>query len=217
MEDWIAKLFEIPALTKWGHFQRVADRNLGLGWIYYGLARVIRPKRVVVIGSYRGFVPMVLGKALVDNQDGGEIVFIDPSLIDDFWKNSESVRDHFASFGLTNVRHFLMTTQEFAQSEAYRSLSELGIVFVDGYHSEEQARFDYGTFEGLLVPEGVILLHDTAHNDSTRIYGLGREYERRVKDFVDALKRKPELQVFDLPFDQGVTLVRKLPLSVPGV
>jgi hypothetical protein len=34
-----------------------------------------------------------------------------------------------------------------------------------------------------------------------------------VKMFVDKLKQDERLQVFDLPFDQGVTLVRKLPVE----
>jgi hypothetical protein len=57
----------------------------------------------------------------------------------------------------------------------------------------------------------MILLHDTANCDISRVYGAERAYERRVKVFVDELKRDPRLQVFDLPFDQGVTLVRKIP------
>jgi predicted O-methyltransferase YrrM len=208
MEDWIASLFAVPALTRWGHDQRVADRNLGLGWVYYALARVVRPKTAVVIGSYRGFVPLVLGKALQDNGEG-EVVFIDPSLVDDFWKDAGAVKAHFVGFGVGNVRHFLMTTQEFAASDSYRQLGEIGLVFIDGYHSAEQARFDYKSFIHLLAPDGVILLHDTARISSTSIYGPDKVYERRVKVFTDALKLDPELQVFDLPFDEGVTLVRK--------
>ena len=210
MKDWIAKLFDCRDLTRMGHLQRIEDANLGLGWIYYGLARVIRPKTVVVIGSYRGFVPLVLGKALADNQDGGRVVFIDPSFVDDFWKNPQAVREHFARFEVTNVEHFLMTTQQFVRSEAHRSLDRLGMVFVDGYHSEEQARFDYEAFEGLLDADGIILLHDSLRCDISRFYGAERPYERRVKCFVDELKQDMRLQVFDLPFDQGVTLVRKL-------
>ena len=37
MKGWITTLFELPALTQQGHFQSVADANLGLGWIYYAL------------------------------------------------------------------------------------------------------------------------------------------------------------------------------------
>jgi predicted O-methyltransferase YrrM len=210
MKEWAAKLFDVAELTRMGHFQRVEDANLGLGWIYYGLARVIRSRTIVVIGSYRGFAPLVFAKALADNLEGGRVVFIDPSFVDDFWKNSQSVREYFARFGITNIEHFLMTSQEFAQSEAYRSLDKIGIVFVDGYHSQEQARFDYEAFEPLLDSNGLMLFHDSARCDISRIYGPERTYERRVKCFVDELKQNLSLQVFDLLFDQGVTVVRKV-------
>src|SRR5882724_5869617 len=113
LKAWIEKLFDMGDLTRMGHLQSVADANLGLGWIYYGLARVIRPKTAVVVGSYRGFVPLVLGKALTDNLDGGRVVFIDPSLVDDFWKDARKVREHFERFEVTNIEHHLMTTEEF--------------------------------------------------------------------------------------------------------
>jgi predicted O-methyltransferase YrrM len=210
MKDWLEKLFDFRDLTRMGHLQRVGDLNLGLGWIYYALARVIRPKKVVVIGSYRGFVPLVLGRALADNLDGGRVIFIDPSFVDDFWKNAEAVREHFARFEVTNVQHFLMTTQQFARSETYRDLDRLGMVFVDGYHSKEQARFDYETFEGLLGHDGVALFHDTAISKTSRMYGRERAYQYSVKSFIEELKQDTRLQLFDLPFGHGVTLVRKV-------
>src|SRR5262249_28322777 len=180
VEEWIEHLFALPAMTGWGHFQRVADNNLGLGWIYYALARVLRPTTAVVIGSYRGFVPLVLGKALQDN-GSGELIFVDPSLVDDFWKDAAAVRSHFAGFGVNNIRHVLATTQQFVLSDDYARLRDLGLVFVDGYHSEEQARFDYEAFIDRLAPNGMVLLHDTARNSPSRLYGADRVYERRRK------------------------------------
>jgi predicted O-methyltransferase YrrM len=210
MKDWIAALFQQRELTRMGHCQRIEDLNLGLGWLYYGLARVIRPASVVVIGSYRGFVPLVLGKALADNKEQGQVYFIDPSLVDDFWKDAHKVRDYFAGLGVANVRHFLMTTQQFVQTEVYRSLEGVGIVFIDGYHSLEQVSFDWESFQGRLAPEGVVLFHDSTSSKTSKIYGPGREYVYQVKDFLDTLKKDPVLQVFDLPFGQGVTLVRRV-------
>jgi predicted O-methyltransferase YrrM len=210
MNDWIAKLFEQRDLTRMGHGQRVADLNLGLGWLYYGLARVLRPAAVVVIGSFRGFVPLVFGKALADNGENGLVHFIDPSLVDDFWREPQGVRDYFARYGVTNVRHYLMTTQQFVASESYHALERVGIVFVDGYHSEEQARFDYEAFRELLALDGIVLFHDSVRCDTSRIYGPGRDYECRVKHFINSLKLNPRLQVFDLPFFEGVTLVRRV-------
>lgn len=210
MREWIAELFEYPDLTKMGHGQRVEDLNLGLGWLYYSLARIVRPTKVVVIGSYRGFVPLIFGRALADNMEGGQVFFVDPSLVDDFWKDPQAVRNHFTTFGVKNVRHFLMTTQEFVESEVYSTLDEVGIVFIDGYHSEQQARFDYEAFEGLLAPDGVILFHDSVRLRKARIYGQDCVYEHRVKQFIEELRDDSSLQVFDLPFGSGVSLVHKV-------
>ena len=210
MRDWIASLFANPALTRMGHGQRTDDLNLGLGWIYYGLARAMRPSTAVVIGSYRGFVPMVIAKALSDNLEGGEVVFIDPSFVDDFWKDPASVQDHFNSFQLTNIRHFLATTQEFRASPAYGELGPVGLLFVDGHHSVEQAKFDFEAFEPLLDAGAIALFHDTRHYRVSRMHGPERTYRHDVKDYVDSLKLRPDLQVFDVPFADGVSLVRKL-------
>jgi predicted O-methyltransferase YrrM len=209
MKEWINALFETKDLVRMGHHQRVEDANLGLGWLYYALARILRPSRIVVIGSFRGFVPLVFSKALADNGEEGRVWFIDPSFVDDFWKDPSKVRKFFADFGADNVEHFLMTTQQFVASEKYRSLAEVGIIFVDGYHSEEQARFDYEAFRDLLSAEGVVLFHDSVRVRTSRMYGPDRLYEHRVKCFVDTLKKDCSLQVFDLPFGDGVTLVRR--------
>ena len=210
MKDWIAELFRDPDLTRMGHAQRVEDLNLGLGWLYYGLARVLRPAVVVVIGSYRGFVPLVLGKALADNGEGGQVCFIDPSLVDDFWKDAAAVRAHFERLGVANIEHYLMTTQQFVESAVYRELGPPGIVFIDGYHTEEQVRFDYESFRDRLSSDGVTLFHDSRYVKRSRMYGPDRVYIRTVRNFIDKLKQDPALQVFDLPVGDGLTLVRRV-------
>ena len=209
LTQWIGRLFAHPDLTRMGHAQRVADRNLGLGWLYYALARTIRPATAVVIGSYRGYVPLVLGRALADNSEGGEVVFIDPSLVDNFWKDAAGVQDYFSGFGVTNISHHLLTTQEFVLTAAYRELGPVGLVFVDGFHSAEQARFDFEAFADRLTPGGMILLHDSVWRMSTGMYGSERNYVHGVVDFVAELKRQPQWQVLDVPFGDGVTVVRR--------
>lgn len=209
MTEWIARLFRYRGLTRMGHCQRVEDANLGLGWIYYGLARVLRPAKVVVIGSHRGFVPLVLGKALADNTEGGEVLFLDPSLVDDFWADSRNVSTWFGEFGITNIRHVRATTQQFVETEAYRNLGQVGLVFVDGYHTEEQARFDYQAFCDRLTPDGMFLFHDSVRSRVSKMYGPDQVYEHSVFRFLAELKRDPGLQVFDLPLGDGLTLVRR--------
>ncbi len=213
MNDWLAKLLDNPDLCRMGHAQRVADLNLGLGWLYYGLARVYRPTTVVVIGSFRGFVPLVFAKALADNVEKGVVHFIDPSLVDDFWKDPQAVQAYFAEKGANNIRHHLATTQEFVAGDAYRQLERVDILFVDGYHSADQARFDYEAFQGKLADDGIVLFHDSISTKMSKIYGPDRVYEHDVYRFIDVLKKDATLQVFDLPFAQGVTLVRRCGIS----
>lgn len=207
--DWVSALLAKPDLRTMGHAQRLEDDNLGLGWLYYALARVIRPMRAVCIGSWRGFVPIVLGQALRDNGDGGRITFIDPSLVDDFWADARHTREWFASFGLDNVEHHRATTQEFVGSDAYRALGGIGLLFVDGYHTAEQARFDHEAFAERLSDDAFVFFHDSVRPRSSKLYGEDRRYTHDVYRYMDELKCRPELQVMDFPMDSGVTLVRR--------
>lgn len=207
---WISQLYADPKLTVMGQAQRVEDLNLGLGWIYYGLTRLVRPQRVVVIGSYRGFAPLVFSRALADNQDGGRVTFIDPSLVDDFWRDPDRVQAYFAGYGNANVDHFRMTTQEFASDPAYKELGEIGILLVDGYHSEEQARFDHETFLPNLGEHGYALFHDSVRPKSSGIYGRDKRYTHDVFLYMDALRRDPKWEVLALPHGDGLCMVRSV-------
>ena len=211
LSDWIARLFQERGLRGQGHAQRIDDLNLGLGWIYYGLTRLLRPRSVVVIGSLRGFAPLVFARAISENLEEGTVTFIDPSFVDEFWKDERRVREHFASFGVANIRHYLLTTQQFVETNEYRELSAVELLFVDGYHTAEQARYDHLAFAGKLSPEAIVLFHDSTTLVTSGIYGEDHRYLHTVKRYMDELKLDPALQVFDLPFDSGLTLVRRTP------
>lgn len=209
MKKWLRRLFRSGEMCRMGHDQRPEDLNLGLGWVYYALARAVRPTCVVVIGSWRGFVPLVMARALKENLEKGKVVFIDPSLVDDFWSDPKAVKAHFRRFGSRNVRHFRMTTQEFVQTTAFRKLRDVGLLFVDGYHTMEQARFDHEAFRPLMSADGVVLFHDSAGPLESRIYGADKLYTHSVHRYMDVLKHDRRFQVFDLPQARGVTLVRE--------
>jgi hypothetical protein len=217
MEPYIRNLFADPEMLRMGHAQRLPDLNLGLGWLYYALGRVIRPARAVVVGSYRGFVPSVIARALLDNTEGGEVWFIDPSLADEFWRAPANVTDTFRRLGTPNVRHHLNTTQEFVATEAYAGLSEVGLVMIDGYHSAEQARFDYLAFVDKLSAGAVVLFHDSIERRSSSFYGEDSKYEHTVCLLMERLKKTPGLEVLTLPFASGLTLVRGRPESLQWI
>jgi predicted O-methyltransferase YrrM len=207
---WIARLYANPELLRMGHNQRGEDLNLGLGWLYYAVARLVRPRQAVVIGSWRGFVPLIIAKACHDNVEPCEVHFIDPSLADNFWKDAKATEAHFRSFGLDNVRHHLHTTQEFVTTPAYQDLNEVGLVFIDGYHTAQQARFDYEAFAERLAPRGLVLFHDSMILRPSPIYGKDNLYDVDVKLYMDELRQDPGLQLLDLPFGTGLTVLRKV-------
>jgi predicted O-methyltransferase YrrM len=206
-QEWVRALLEHPVLCAMGHAQRPDDQNLGLGWLYYALARLVRPARAVCIGSWRGFVPIVLGQALRDNAEGGRVTFIDPSLVDEFWIDPERTRDWFESFGLDNVEHHCVTTQEFVVADAYRRVGRVGLLFIDGFHSAEQARFDHEAFSSLLTDDAVVLFHDSIRHRSSGIYGEDKRYDHSVYRYIDELRHRAHLQVMDFPFGSGISLV----------
>lgn len=209
LDPFLQSLLGNADMLRMGHAQEAASANLGFGWLYYALARIVRPRRAVVIGSFRGFVPLVIARALLDQRQDGRVQFIDPSLVDSFWRTPSAVQAHFASFGIDNIDHACMTTQEFVATPQYRDLGATELVFVDGYHTAEQARFDFEAFAPRVSACGVILLHDSIREKTSTIYGADRPYRHTVVHFVDELKRDAQWQVFDLPFASGLTLVRR--------
>jgi predicted O-methyltransferase YrrM len=216
-DEFIRTLFADPDMLRMGHLQRREDLNLGLGWIYYALGRVIRPSRAVVIGSLRGFAPTVIAKSMQDNVEGGEVVFIDPSYVDDFWSDPAKVEAHFDRSGAPNVRHHRCTTQEFTATAAHAELSGIGLVLVDGLHTAEQARFDYLAFVDKLAPDAVVMFHDSVRRKVSPIYGQDNLYTHTVCLFIERLKTTPGLEAFTLPFADGVTLVRGEPETLDQI
>ena len=134
--------------------------------------------------------------------------------VDDHWRDPARVTAWFAGFGLDNVRHRLSTTQDFAGSPEHAALGGIDLLFVDGYHTAEQARFDYEAFRDRLSPRAVVLFHDSLRDGESPVYGDDRKYAVTVRALMDEYRRDPALQVLDLPFGSGLTLLRRPP---PGV
>ena len=69
-----------------GQFEQSRDiaidqADLGFGFIYYALARVLKPEQVVVVGSYRGFSVVCTALGLIHNRKG-RLHFIDAAVVD---------------------------------------------------------------------------------------------------------------------------------------
>ena len=192
-----------------GHGQNAENKDLGLGWLYYALARIHTPTTAICIGSWRGFVPILLGRAIKDNNNGGRVIFIDPSLADDHWQDPDRTQEWFSKFELSNIEHHRMTTQEFVLTDHFRELSAIDLLFIDGMHTAEQARFDYESFDGKMNDQSIALFHDSFKKRYSRIYDQDNPYLHTVTDYINELDSRNDLQVMDFPLASSVTLVRK--------
>jgi predicted O-methyltransferase YrrM len=203
----IESMAKQPDLWEMGHDQKPETQDLGLGWLYYGLARSLRPSRVVVIGSWRGFVPMLLAQALQDQGKGGELLFIDPSFVDDQWTGD--VEAYFASYGLHCIRHFRETSQQFLAADRLPPAS-IDMLFIDGYHSAEQCRLEFEGFAPLLSSRAMTLFHDSTSRMKTSIYGKENTYIHSVWRYIEELRQRPDLEILNLDIAQGIALVQRL-------
>ena len=53
-----------------GHGVEISPPFIGLGLLHYSLIRIIKPKRILCIGSLRGFIPVLCALACQDNEKG---------------------------------------------------------------------------------------------------------------------------------------------------
>ena len=152
--------------------QNTEDGNLGFGWIYYGLARNLRPDFVVAIGSCRGFMPFCAARALQDNGHG-RVIFIDPSYsgMDDpgwsgkgLWSDPGQVEARFAEFGLTGwITHLKQTSEQaFPHVRELVAGGKLGLVIIDGAHTHANSLQDFELYSSLMS-EGFVLFHDATN------------------------------------------------------
>src|SRR5450755_753521 len=111
------------------------DSNLGFGFLFYAFARLIRPEKIVVIGSKAGFSVASFALGVKDNYGTliqevdcydtkiihagkfGTVFFVDPSFSEPkgdsnhwhgigFWDDPEQVQRHWEKFGVSKyIQH----------------------------------------------------------------------------------------------------------------
>lgn len=198
-----------------GHHEDASTLNLGFGFMYYGLARALRPAHVVVVGSGFGFSVVCLALALRDN-GFGRLSFVDPSysVLRDGplrtlggtaqWDDPDAVRGRFEAFGVADVvTHYRTTSQEFFASWDQLDLPKIDMAFIDGNHSFESVRHDFVAAMRHARRNSYLFLHDT-HLVIREMVG-----HSGVKRFLRIVQRDTEcFEVVDFPFSSGVALVR---------
>ena len=200
-----------------GHHEAPDNLNLGFGFLYYALARALRPKHVLVIGSGFGFSVACLAVALKDNAIG-RLTFVDPSysVLTDGpfktvggtaqWDDPNKVMGHFAPFGVAHLlTHHRLRSDEFFARYDELLLPRIDLAFIDGSHAYDDVKQDFLSTVKRAHKNSYLLLHDT------NIYVRELVRHAGVKRWLKAVKRQRELfEVVDFPFSSGVAIVRML-------
>lgn len=213
------RLEELFAHTRpMGHHEDRGTQNLGFGFLYYSLARMLRPAHTLVIGSGYGFSVACLALGLKDNGTG-RLTFVDPSYSvlrngplatiggANFWQHPEQVRAHFARFGLDQiVTHHRLTSAEFFAQFDELGLPRVDLGFIDGNHSYAHVAYDLAATLRHSRKNSYLLLHDTNIyvRELLRHAGVKRLLRRKISP------RKDAFELVDFPFSSGVALVRVL-------
>lgn len=138
--------------------------SLGYGMLHYSLIRMLKPERILCIGSQKGFIPAVCALACKDNRRG-KVDFVDAGKGEGergswggvgFWRKVDE-KKHFSVFGLNKfIKLYTMTTRQFSKKYSYK----YEYIYIDGDHSYPGVKYDYVTFWKRLTIGGYMSFHD---------------------------------------------------------
>jgi len=197
--------------------ESIADLNLGFGFLYYAMGRILRPKLALVLGSQKGFSAISIALAMRDNANDGKLILVDAGYSDvldghrlgmggvGFWKDLERVKRLLSRFHVENILEVrVMQTAEFAELYKKSNMAPVDLLLIDADHSYEGFKSDFETYSGFVRHDGVILCHDTEVEDLSPPYAFGvGKYLRNV------VRRNRSYQAMSLPVWPGLGIIRK--------
>ena len=200
---------KFPQLRSREFFVETFDFQSGLGdsaWLLYGLARSIKPKVCVEIGSARGKSACAVGLALRRN-GGGKLYAIDPHSVTT-WNDKDSV-DSFAIINAhlqkAELTEWVEIVRKTSGDAAKGWNKKIDLIFIDGDHSYEGVKADWELFLPHLSEFGVVVFHDTLWD--LRPDGQHDRADMGVPRFVDEL-RAAGYPVITIDQNFGVSLVQ---------
>jgi predicted O-methyltransferase YrrM len=159
----LAGLF--PRLRSREFYAETFDFRSGLGdsaWLLYGLARSMKPRVCVEIGSARGKSACAIGLALRRN-GGGKLYAIDPHQPTE-WNDTDStdslaiITGHLQKAGVADFVEIVRKTSAEAANGWRHSID---LIFIDGDHSYAGVKDDWDRFIPHVSEFGVVVFHDT--------------------------------------------------------
>lgn len=190
-----------------GHNINKQKTFLGFGLIHYILIRNFKPKRVLCIGSRKGFIPALCALACKDN-NVGMVDFVDASYDKNhskswsgigFWKKID-VQAYFKFQNLNNwINVNIMKSKEFTIKYPQR---RYGYIYIDGDHSYKGVKSDYQLFWPKLDEGGLMVFHDVIVKNYGKLKNFG------VWKFWKEIRTKHKI-IFPFPPESGLGIIQK--------
>jgi predicted O-methyltransferase YrrM len=175
------------------------------------LSRMIRPKRVLELGTYTGYSALCLAEGLTND---GELITIEHN--DEL---EDTIRRHFALSPLGNQITLLIgDAKQLLEHGSHSSLGDSGqfdLVFIDADKRE------YCAYYNLIFPlvrEGGFILADNTLWDSHVIDPAYDKEKQTVelRRFNDLIAADSRVSQVILPLRDGLTVIYKHPSSAPS-
>jgi len=174
-------------------FARGDCSNLGHGWLYYGIARLMRPEVIVEIGRYYGFSMLLFAQACKDNNKG-HVWSID--------REDRPLAGRLEKCGMQDLPVYYTVLTGLSMNLAGEVPDEIDLLFIDGDHSYEACLLDTEMYAARVRPGGFCLWHDTVL------------YPGCAQVVAELDRREWELLTFPVnpttPENEGLTIGRRL-------
>ncbi len=146
------------------HQINYATGNLGYGLIHYAFLLVIKPKRILCVGSRMGYIPAICALACQENNKGF-VDFVDAGYDQDnpnhwggngFWKKVDPNK-HFSFLDVNQyLKTYVMTSETFANKYKH----QYDYIYIDADHSYKGVKNDFRLFWSKLRKNGFMVFHD---------------------------------------------------------
>lgn len=164
--------------------------NLGFGLFHYSFVMNSENKKVLCVGSEKGFVPGVCAVACHDSGEG-HVDFVDAGYRDNnpnswggtaFWKKINP-KKHFKKIGVEKyITTHVVTTKKFHNSKKRKEYYDY--IYIDGDHSFRGVSNDYKMFWPWLKKDGLMSFHDVGivENYKNQEFGVHKFWKNLKKD-----------------------------------
>jgi len=194
-----------------GHNQDYKKGNLGFGLLHYAFIRNIRPTRVLVLGSQRGYVPAICALACKD-EDFGYVDFVDAGYdLEDkngwggigIWKKEGD--EYFKDIKVQDyIDVYPETIEDFEKYKMKLRAEKYDYIYIDGDHSYEGVKSNFDLLWDYLADGGYMAFHDIMVDKETQWGKCGASKFWKYINEEAGIDEK-----ITLPFECGLGIIRK--------